>query len=237
MVHSSSRKSQTSRGSRKHAAEKKVSRKKQLQCRNRGCQVFFTREDSRIRHESYSCSSSSASGVSEIQSTRLECSFPGCGNTYSQECSLKRHEQDAHNYYEKRGRTISASSLKLPAPSPSFLPRPQSCPPNVTEFLTPDRPSKRRRFISSSSTSSLASSPDSSLFSPDTPLASPIISPFESPILSPITSPNATLTVIATDSSTSEAEADAAPHPEREKNKCCSCLLTFSKRKYLRQHQ
>ena len=156
----------------------KKNKNQRLQCRNQGCRVWFTSTFARQRHETQSCSSLPhlLSDISFENDTEylvpshddlgldpLTCRFPGCSKVYNQEKSRKRHEQEKHRLFEKRGRTVSPVSFPSQNCSESFL-RPQSCPPPCSEstFLTPDRPRKRLR----------PSLPES----PISPIASPTVS-------------------------------------------------------------
>ena len=122
---------------------------------------------------------------------------------------------DRHRMFEKRGRTVSPC-FPPPPPLSAHLSRPQSCPPPPTQplFLTPERPSKKRRVTPASSTSSLLDSP-----------------------ISPLASPTMTITPVPSDTST-ETESDTTDHSESEndKNECHSCLFSFRNRRDLKRH-
>ena len=135
----------------------------------------------------------------------------------------KRHEQDKHRLFEKRGRTVSPISFPVPSIH-EYVIRPQSCPPPQFDstFLTPERPSKRRRKTSASSTSSLKDLATSPLSSPNSPLVSP----------------TATLTPNSSDFSSSETDSESSCQSETETSQCPSCLVTFKNKKSLKyQHK
>ena len=168
-------------GSKGHTPRKdtpKKSKNQRLQCSNQGCRVWFTSARARQRHETHSCSSlphleldiSSENETeyfvpshADLGLDPLCCRFPGCSRRYKEEKSRKRHEQERHRFFDKRGRTVSPVSFPSHNFSDSF-PRPQSCPPPCSEstFVTPERPRKRLR----------PSLPES----PISPIASPTVS-------------------------------------------------------------
>ena len=148
---------------RKESTPRKDTPKKRkatrLQCRNKGCRDFLLSEKSRIRHENTYCKLK----VKEDKELAMEDEYavPShstldldtsqccvCLKKYATEKSRKKHEQ-THRIYEIHGRTVS--QLRFPQSPETASPskRPQSCPP--PRFITPERPSKRRRTQSSSS--------------------------------------------------------------------------------------
>jgi hypothetical protein len=83
----------------------------------------------------------------------LQCRV--CLKAFGNEKARKRHEKETHQIFEMKGRTFSPVRFSSPVQS-EFPLRPQSCPPQVKEhpgFVTPERPEKRRRTVSSSATS------------------------------------------------------------------------------------
>ena len=211
--------------SKGHTPRKDTPKKKgqKIQCRNQGCRVWFTTESARIRHEAYSCNFIPGDNddisleceeplpVHDI--SPLQCRFPGCQKQYSQEAHRKRHEIEKHRMLDRRGRTVSPACYPPPPPPPSTS-RPQSCPPPLSTFLTPDRPSKRRRITPASSTSSLLDSPTS-----------------------PLSSPNLTITPQSSDFSSSETDSETPDESENVKNECKSCLVLFKNKKNLNRHR
>ena len=166
--------------SKGHTPRKETPRKKsRVQCRNKGCRDWFTSDDSRVRHETYRCKTlpehihvtlegeTPVPSHEDLQISPLQCRYPGCQKQYGQEAHRRRHELDRHRMLDKRGRTVSPSFPSPPLPAGASC-RPQSCPPPQTDtlFLTPERPSKRRRITPASSVSSLLDSPTSPLASP-----------------------------------------------------------------------
>ena len=217
--------------SKGHTPRKDTPRKKsRLQCRNKGCRDWFTSDDSRVRHENHRCKtlpehSNSLEGETPVPShadlgiSPLQCRFPGCHKQYGQEAHRRRHELDSHRMIDKRGRTVSPSfAAPPPLPPPAYTSsRPQSCPPpqTDTQFVTPERPSKRRRITPASSTSSLLDSPTS-----------------------PLASPNLSVTPKGSDLSSSETESDSTDQSESESNtnECHGCLTRFKNRIDFKRH-
>ena len=212
--------------SRGHTPRKDTPRKIQkVQCRNTGCRDWFTSDRARERHEKQACRflpdqatvqlevECPVPSHVDLQLSPLQCRFPGCEKQYVREEHRKRHEMDRHRMFEKRGRTVSPC---FPPPLQAVLSRPQSCPPPPTEplFLTPERPSKRRRVTPASSTSSLLDSPTS-----------------------PLPSPTLTITPQSSDHS-SETESDNPDNSESENNnnECRSCLFNFRNKLELKRH-
>ena len=107
----------------------KKNKDKRLQCRNQNCRVWFTSSKSRVRHETQTCKilPDRSTDVTleaehivpehgELNLSSLQCRFPGCQREYLQEQHRKRHEQDCHRMFEKRGRTVSPASFPPPPP-------------------------------------------------------------------------------------------------------------------------
>ena len=218
-------------GSRGHTPRKDTPKKnKKLQCTNVGCRVWFTSERSRTRHESVYCSFSTDNNDNttgepgymvpshiDLQLSPLQCRFPGCSKKYNQEASRRRHEQTSHRMFDKRGRTISPNLIFHQPSPPTFTSRPQSCPPPQTqpEFLTPDRPTKRRRV---------------------TPVAS-VSSSLDSPV-SPLQSPDLTLTPVSSVSSSSETGSESDSSYQSENcMKCHCCLIKFRQYDAFKRHR
>ena len=160
---------------------------------------------------------------------RLTCRT--CLKVFSQEQHRKRHEQDQHRLFEKRGRTISPLSFPLPD-APDLVSRPQSCPPPLfqSDFLTPERPIKRRKVSSVSATTSPAVSPQVS--PPDSPLDSPI----DSPLYSPLPSPRLLVTPNSSDVSSSETDSNVSGQSENVRYECPTCLINFKNKRGKNKH-
>ena len=162
----------------------------------------------------------------ELNLDPLQCRSSDCLKMFSQEHHRKRHEQEKHKMFEKRGRTVSPIPLSASASAAAHVSvsRPQSCPPPTFDstFLTPERPSRKRRRISASSTSSLIESPTTLLTPPSSPLPSPTM----------------TLTPNSSDFSSSETEDETSGASEKYSHECQTCLVNFKNKKDLKyQHK
>ena len=201
----------------------KKSRDQRLQCRNLGCRVWFTAPSSRNRHEAQSCSMLPGTDDrsekeylipthADLNLDPLCCRSPGCLKKFSNERNRRRHEQVQHKMIDKRGRTVSPTPVSFPQqPTADCSVRPQSCPPPplFSTFLTPERPSKKRRTSSASSL-------------------------FDSPT-SPLPSPTATLTPTSSEFSSSDTESEGSG---TSMNLFCqTCLTQFKDCKYLKRHR
>jgi len=183
---------------RGHTPRKSTPKKRapRLACRNHGCRVNLTSAKGRVKHETDHCKyRDEGADVSmeteynvptheELVLDPNQCRV--CEKKFGSEQSRKRHERDQHRFFEQHGRTVSPISLTSNEEmNPSS--RPQSCPPPGQEggsssgFITPKRPIKRRRALSSSSTpdytKNLHSSP---IRSPHLTLTPSLHSSFES---------------------------------------------------------
>ena len=103
---------------------------------------------------------------------RLPCVCRVCLKAQENEKARKRHVKDTHRIFEVQGRTCSPIRFSSPELSelPSHPSHPQSCPPPIDthfSFVTPERPNKRRRTLSSSAASVISPTLSTSLFSPN----------------------------------------------------------------------
>ena len=207
-----------------------------LQCRNSDCGEWFTTRSSRIRHESVYCkylpghsdvtleTENFVPSHVDLHLDPLQCRSSDCLKKFGSERARKHHEQNKHRMFEKRGRTVSPICFVFPEPEPSSIHRPQSCPaPQINEqFLTPDRPHKRRRKSAVSRSPSL--------------LDSPILSPCFSPT-SPLPIPSPTLTPNTSDISSSETDSETSVVSDSVSLICSSCLVHFKSRRCMKQHR
>ena len=208
--------------SRGHTPRKDTPVKRKIerfQCRNSGCRDYLANVKSRAKHETQYCrfrqvttsevsmeTEYSVPSHSDLQLDPLQCRT--CLKKYAHERARKKHEQDKHRMFQIQGRTVSPVSFTSP-PELAASSRAMSCPPSESSlgFTTPDRPCKRRRTASSSTTQDFPQSLVSS------PLASPILTLTPTSI-SP--SPSGFL---------EESETSASLI------QCPFCLVTFAKEK------
>ena len=155
---------------RKDTPKKRTPR---LKCRNNGCRVHLTTQSSRRRHEASYCtfrqvtpSSTAQTGFpvpshDELELNENQCRV--CRREYTTIRSRKAHERDVHRIFEEHGRTFSP--VRFPYCSESNPERPQSCPPTdqtVSPFVSPVRPTKRRRALSFSQSEASSREPSPS---------------------------------------------------------------------------
>ena len=207
-----------------------------VQCRVRGCRDYLASVRAWDRHENKYCRfrEGAGSGLSsdtfpvsshaELHIDTLPCRV--CLKAFGNEKARKRHEKETHQIYEMKGRTFSPVRFSSPV-LPELPLRPQSCPPKVKEhpgFVTPERPEKRRRTVSSSTTT-LGS-----------PLSSPCLnlSPQFSPSLdfSPLGSPQLALSPRSGSSASSGMSSCEPPS-----NECSFCGTVFLNLKNQKRHQ
>ena len=221
---------------RGHTPRKDTPVKKKLQrfqCRNSGCRVYLVNVKSREKHETRTCKF--RTGTEQELTIETEFNVPShldlsldplqcrvCLKKYGHERARKKHEQDKHRIFEIQGRTISPVRLFHSDSSPEIsLPsRPQSCPPVETHsrFVTPERPCKRRRTLSSSTNPDFLESLDSS----------------------PLSSPHLTLTPnqqFSSMESVGEFESSAEVLNLDYSLQCSFCLVSFRNKKSQYYHK